>query len=85
MLANLPAVLPTIASYTPAFSFFLVFVQWNGGIVLGHQEYHGVSLHLPQTAYFFGFATAVGGVILLDVGVKQLASRALKDAFGGPR
>jgi hypothetical protein len=85
ILANLPTVLPVIASYTPTFFAFLAFVLWNGGIVLGHQEYHGVSLHLPQTAYFFTFATALGGPALLDVGIERFVTRAVKDSIGRPR
>lgn len=85
ILSNLPTVLPVIASYTPTFFAFVAFVLWNGGIVLGHHEYHGVSLHLPQTAYFFGFATALGGPILLDVGLRRLAARAVKDSVGRPQ
>lgn len=85
MLANLPTVIPIIAAYTPTFFAFFSFVLWNGGIVLGHQEYHGVSFHLPQTAYFFAFATAIGGPALLDIGLRRSFARLAKDAFGGPR
>ena len=35
---------------------FVTFVYLNGGVALGHQEFHAFSLHWGQIPYFFLFS-----------------------------
>ncbi|KAJ1721061.1 glucosyltransferase [Coemansia erecta] len=38
---------------------FIVFVLYNGGIVLGDKAHHAAVLHFPQAFYFLGFTAAI--------------------------
>lgn len=52
----------------------------------GHKEMHVATIHLPQTAYFFGFSTALAWPVLLNQGgLLPPLRRGLRDAFGGHR
>ncbi|KAL7410973.1 DIE2/ALG10 family-domain-containing protein [Mrakia frigida] len=87
-LAHPRAVLvPKVLPYIPTFVAFVLFIRWNGGIVLGHKEMHVATIHLPQTLYFFAFATVLGWPVLLNVdgGLKGLIRRSINDALGGSR
>ncbi|PBK77176.1 glucosyltransferase [Armillaria solidipes] len=69
ILKSAPAVLPELLrSFVPymfLLGFCVVFVTWNGGIVLGDKSNHVPVVHIPQMYYFAAFATAFGWPILI--------------------
>ncbi|CAM9878002.1 unnamed protein product [Chrysoparadoxa australica] len=46
---------------------FMIFLRWNGGIVLGDKEHHVPSVHPAQMAYLFVAAAAVHGTAALKL------------------
>ncbi|PGH12874.1 hypothetical protein AJ79_03974 [Helicocarpus griseus UAMH5409] len=57
-ISALAHLIPIIAALIP-YLFFLgafgLFVLWNGGVVLGHKEFHIAGLHLPQMLYIWPY------------------------------
>ncbi|KAI5449085.1 glucosyltransferase [Naganishia albida] len=68
--------------YLPTFAAFGVFIIWNGGIVLGHQEMHVATLHFPQLLYFLAFATVMGWPVLLEKGVERAVRGTIATGLG---
>ncbi|KAL1953743.1 hypothetical protein VTO42DRAFT_2307 [Malbranchea cinnamomea] len=54
-LANIRVVLFTFVPYLAVLGAFALFVLWNGGVVLGHKEFHTAGLHLPQMLYIWPY------------------------------
>ncbi|KAK0198488.1 glucosyltransferase [Armillaria mellea] len=88
ILKSVPAVLPELLrSFVPymfLLGFCVVFVMWNGGIVLGDKSNHVPVVHIPQMYYFAAFATAFGWPILIaeDRGVIGLIGDIRNCMFG---
>lgn len=46
---------------------FLLFLVWNGSIVVGDKAHHTACLHLPQLLYFSSFsALFAGGQLVIN-------------------
>ncbi|OJD24857.1 hypothetical protein ACJ73_03777 [Blastomyces percursus] len=57
-VSTLAHIIPIIKALLPYFVFlgaFGLFVLWNGGVVLGHKEFHTAGLHLPQMLYIWPY------------------------------
>ncbi|OAX85121.1 hypothetical protein ACJ72_00493 [Emergomyces africanus] len=57
-ISTLAHIIPIIAALLPYVLFlgaFGLFVLWNGGVVLGHKEFHAAGLHLPQMLYIWPY------------------------------
>ncbi|KAK0478532.1 glucosyltransferase [Armillaria novae-zelandiae] len=91
ILKSAPAVFPELLrSFVPymfLLGFCVVFVMWNGGIVLGDKSNHVPVVHIPQMYYFAAFATAFGWPILIagDRGVVGLFGDIRNCMFGSKR
>lgn len=48
-------ILPNVIMYVVTIISFVVFLAWNGGIVLGDKSNHMAGLHFPQLFYFTSF------------------------------
>ncbi|PGH31245.1 alpha-1,2-glucosyltransferase [[Emmonsia] crescens] len=57
-ISTLAHIIPIITALLP-YLFFLgafgLFALWNGGVVLGHKEFHTAGLHLPQMLYIWPY------------------------------
>uniref|UniRef100_A0A093XS45 Dol-P-Glc:Glc(2)Man(9)GlcNAc(2)-PP-Dol alpha-1,2-glucosyltransferase n=1 Tax=Talaromyces marneffei PM1 TaxID=1077442 RepID=A0A093XS45_TALMA len=68
-LSELPLVVASIIPHLIILGAFGAFVLWNGGVVLGHKEFHTAGIHLPQMLYiwpyfvFFSFPLISIGVL----------------------
>ncbi|KAK0233267.1 glucosyltransferase [Armillaria fumosa] len=88
ILKSAPAVLPELLRSFVPYMFLLglcvIFVMWNGGIVLGDKSNHVPVVHIPQMYYFAAFATAFGWPILIagDRGVVGLFGDIRNCMFG---
>ncbi|KAK0208390.1 glucosyltransferase [Desarmillaria ectypa] len=88
ILKSAPAVLPELLrSFVPymlLLGLCVVFVTWNGGIVMGDKSNHVPVVHIPQMYYFVAFATAFGWPILIsgDRGVVGLIGDLRNRMFG---
>jgi len=81
-LANLSSVLPVVLPYAGVVLCFVIFVIWNGGIVLGDKSNHVAALHIPQLYYFASFSAIFLAPVLFD---SVLIRRTLKSLFGSFR
>lgn len=54
------AVAINAAPMVPVLAVCVLFLRWNGSIVLGEKAAHQVALHLPQMGYFVAFALGFG-------------------------
>ncbi|KAE8144786.1 DIE2/ALG10 family-domain-containing protein [Aspergillus avenaceus] len=54
-LNNLGQVVVSSGPYIIILAAFGAFVAWNGGVVLGHKEFHTAGLHLPQMLYIWPY------------------------------
>ncbi|GAB1213618.1 glucosyltransferase [Aspergillus terreus] len=54
-LGNLGRVTVSLLPYVFTLAAFGGFVLWNGGVVLGHKEFHTAGLHLPQMLYIWPY------------------------------
>ncbi|KLJ13881.1 hypothetical protein EMPG_09228 [Blastomyces silverae] len=57
-VSTLAHIIPIIKALLPYLVFlgaFGLFVLWNGGVVLGHKEFHTAGLHLPQMLYIWPY------------------------------
>ncbi|KAI8461615.1 alpha-2-glucosyltransferase Alg10 [Phakopsora pachyrhizi] len=79
---NRNQILTTVLPYLLVFLGFIVFVFWNGGIVLGDRSNHVVTFHLPQLYYFVSFSVAFLAPVSFDW---TLISRSFKSLFGTPK
>ncbi|KAI9360128.1 alpha-2-glucosyltransferase Alg10 [Pilaira anomala] len=52
---HITVVLPNISTFIFAIISFVVFLIWNGGIVLGDRSNHLAGLHFPQLFYYTSF------------------------------
>ena len=66
VLDNFTALLSSLWPYAVVAVLFVVFVIWNGSVVVGDKSHHQASLHIPQVFYFATFACffACGQLIL---------------------
>ncbi|PGH17846.1 hypothetical protein AJ80_04669 [Polytolypa hystricis UAMH7299] len=64
-LANLGAIITTLVPYLSILCAFGLFVLWNGGVVLGHKEFHTAGIHLPQMLYIWPYFTFFSWPIIL--------------------
>ncbi|KAI8896246.1 alpha-2-glucosyltransferase Alg10 [Globomyces pollinis-pini] len=55
LLAFLPHLIARLYPFLLNAVGFIVFVYWNGGVVLGDKSNHQMSPHIPQLFYFFSF------------------------------
>ncbi len=53
---------------------FVLFVRWNGGIVVGDRTAHQASLHLPQLLYFSLFFCGLCGPFIAGYVLEFLAA-----------
>ncbi|CEQ42756.1 SPOSA6832_04608 [Sporobolomyces salmonicolor] len=67
VLRHILSVVPVFAAYLPVFSAAVVFVLWNGGIVLGDKANHIPSIHIAQVYYFVAFSAVFVAPHVLDV------------------
>ncbi|ORY30249.1 DIE2/ALG10 family-domain-containing protein, partial [Naematelia encephala] len=74
-------VLRVVVPYLPTFLGFIIFLRWNGGIVLGHKELHKPVLHTPQLFYFVAFSSILLAPNLLAEGLKPLLRGSLTIGF----
>ncbi|KAH9472418.1 hypothetical protein Pst134EA_003034 [Puccinia striiformis f. sp. tritici] len=81
-LINLWSTLPLLLPYSGVVVCFVLFLLWNGGIVLGDKSNHITALHIPQLYYFASFSMAFLAPVSFDV---FLIRRTLKSLFGSPR
>ncbi|XMA16201.1 hypothetical protein WAI453_008992 [Rhynchosporium graminicola] len=51
---------------------FIVFVVWNGGVVLGDKANHVATIHLPQMLYIWPFMTFFSAPLIVPVGITFL-------------
>ncbi|KAA1136367.1 glucosyltransferase [Puccinia graminis f. sp. tritici] len=79
---NFSSTLPIVLPYAGVVVCFVIFVLWNGGIVLGDKSNHITALHIPQLYYFAGFSMAFLVPVSFDL---FLIRRTLKSLFGSPR
>ncbi|GER54366.1 Dol-P-Glc:Glc(2)Man(9)GlcNAc(2)-PP-Dol alpha-1,2-glucosyltransferase [Striga asiatica] len=63
----------SLSPFFMVFVAFLGFVYWNGSIVLGAKDAHGVSLHFPQLLYF----GLISAIFTAPVQFKKLLKRKL--------
>ena len=65
--SNIPSLMAELWPYAAVVSGFLVFVAWNGSIVVGDKSHHQASFHLPQVLYYTVFACFfASGQLLLN-------------------
>lgn len=83
----LPDIMPSFIPYALVLALFVVFMIWNGGIVLGDKSNHIPALHVPQVYYFLAFAAIFGWPVLLsgDSGVYGLLCEVQARMFSGKR
>ncbi|KAL2384752.1 hypothetical protein RJZ90_001764 [Blastomyces dermatitidis] len=54
-LAHIIIIIKALLPYLVFLGAFELFVLWNGGVVLGHKEFHTAGLHLPQMLYIWPY------------------------------
>ena len=67
-----PTLLPLLWPYVLVIFIFMLFVVWNGSIVVGDKAHHTACLHFPQLLYFSVFAVVFASsqlVVSLQVGL----------------
>ncbi|POG62087.1 uncharacterized protein OCT59_004086 [Rhizophagus irregularis] len=64
---NFIKLLTILCSYFLILLSFVIFLKWNGGIVLGDKSNHVAVLHIPQIFYFISFTTIFSVPIILKV------------------
>jgi len=62
---NLPLVIISALLYIAILAAFGSFVLWNGGVVLGHKEFHSAGIHLPQMLYIWPYFAFFSWPLLL--------------------
>ncbi|GAA5866044.1 hypothetical protein JCM1840_003388 [Sporobolomyces johnsonii] len=72
LLRHMLVLVPIFVAYLPVFGAAVVFVLWNGGIVLGDKANHIPSIHIPQVYYFVAFSAVFVAPHVL--GVREVGS-----------
>ncbi|RHZ86417.1 hypothetical protein Glove_51g59 [Diversispora epigaea] len=65
MIKNSTQLVSTFFPYLIVIICFLIFLKWNGGIVLGDKSNHIAALHFPQIFYFISFTTIFSAPIII--------------------
>ncbi|GBB95704.1 hypothetical protein RclHR1_00260009 [Rhizophagus clarus] len=79
---NFLRLLIILFSYFLILLSFIIFLKWNGGIVLGDKSNHVAVLHIPQIFYFISFTTIFSIPITLKVEhFERLLNGILKPRF----
>ncbi|RIA92946.1 Glycosyltransferase Family 59 protein [Glomus cerebriforme] len=81
-LKNFPRLSIIFFPYFLILSSFIIFLKWNGGIVLGDKSNHIAVLHIPQIFYFISFTAIFSApIILKNEHVERLLNGILKPRF----
>ncbi|PYI08170.1 phospholipase D/nuclease [Aspergillus sclerotiicarbonarius CBS 121057] len=78
---NLGSVISSAVPYLIILAGFGGFVLWNGGVVLGHKEFHTAGLHLPQMLYIWPYFVFFSWPLLLSPVVNLVLPKSLLPKF----
>ncbi|PYH87337.1 alpha-1,2 glucosyltransferase alg10 [Aspergillus ellipticus CBS 707.79] len=78
---NLGTVIGSAIPYLLILAGFGGFVFWNGGVVLGHKEFHTAGVHLPQMLYIWPYIVFFSWPILLSPVVNLALPKSLVPKF----
>ncbi|KAL4897891.1 tyrosyl-DNA phosphodiesterase-domain-containing protein [Aspergillus ambiguus] len=78
---NLGQVVRSLLVYLLILAAFGGFVLWNGGVVLGHKEFHTAGLHLPQMLYIWPYFLFFSWPILVTPVINLLLPRSYLPRF----